>query len=74
MWVTNSKAELMPIIQGKILEGSAVHTECWKAYDGLILNGSLSCLFISEDEFARGKCHVNPSGPSQRDCLQNSMD
>ena len=54
MWVTNSKAELMPIIQGKILEGSAVHTECWKAYDGLILNGSFQRM-----KFARGKCHVN---------------
>ena len=29
----------MPIIQGKILEGSTIHTDGWKAYDGLILNG-----------------------------------
>ena len=34
-----SKEELMPIIQGKILTGSTVHTDGWKAYDGLILNG-----------------------------------
>ena len=34
-----SKDELMPIIQGKILEGSTVHTDGWKAYDGLVLNG-----------------------------------
>ena len=34
-----SKAELMPIIKGQILEGSTVHTDGWKAYDGLILNG-----------------------------------
>lgn len=31
-----SKEELMPIIQGKILEGSTVYTDGWKAYDGLI--------------------------------------
>ena len=34
-----SKASLMPIIQGKILEGSTIHTDGWKAYDGLVLNG-----------------------------------
>ena len=31
-----SKEELMPIIQGKILEGSTIHTDGWRAYDGLI--------------------------------------
>ncbi|MDR1959838.1 MAG: IS1595 family transposase, partial [Planctomycetaceae bacterium] len=34
-----SKEALMPIIQGKILEGSTIHTNGWRAYDGLILNG-----------------------------------
>jgi transposase len=34
-----SKEQLMPIIQGKILEGSTIHTDGWKACDGLILNG-----------------------------------
>ena len=34
-----SKAELMPIIEGKILEGSTIRTDGWKAYDGLVLNG-----------------------------------
>ncbi len=29
----------MPIIQGKILEGSTIYTDGRKAYDGLILNG-----------------------------------
>ncbi|MBQ7674139.1 MAG: hypothetical protein IJT36_06475 [Alphaproteobacteria bacterium] len=28
----------MPIIQGKILEDSTIHTNRWKAYDDLILN------------------------------------
>jgi transposase-like protein len=32
-----SKEELMPIIQGKILEGSEIHTDGWSAYNGLIL-------------------------------------
>ena len=34
-----SKEELMPIIQGRVLEGSTIYTDGWKAYDGLILNG-----------------------------------
>jgi transposase len=55
-----SKKELLPIIQGKILEGSEIHTDGWKAYDGLILNGyDHYRVFHSHDEFARGKCHVN---------------
>ncbi|GMO41617.1 MAG: hypothetical protein Pg6C_02590 [Treponemataceae bacterium] len=33
------KEELMPVIKGRILEKSAVYTDGWKAYDGLILNG-----------------------------------
>ena len=55
-----SKEQLMPIIQGKILEESTVYTDGWKAYDGLILNGyDHYRVFHSKDEFARGKCHVN---------------
>jgi len=55
-----SKESLMPIIQGKILEGSTVYTEGWKAYDGLILNGyDHYRVFHSHNEFARGKSHVN---------------
>ena len=50
----------MPIIQGKILEGSTVYTDGWKAYDGLILNGyDHYRIFHSNNEFARGKNHVN---------------
>lgn len=55
-----SKEELMPIIQGKILENSTIHTDGWRAYDGLILNGyDHYRVFHSHNEFARGKCHVN---------------
>jgi transposase-like protein len=34
-----SHEELMPIIQGRILTGSTIHTDTWRAYDGLILSG-----------------------------------
>ncbi len=56
-----SKEELMPIIQGKILEyHSTIYTDGWKAYDGLILNGYEHFrIFHSQNEFARGKNHVN---------------
>ena len=55
-----SKEELMPIIQGEILTGSTIHTNGWKAYDGLILNGyNHYRVFHHENEFARGKSHVN---------------
>ena len=55
-----TKEQLMPIIQGKILEGSTINTDGWKAYDGLVLNGyTHHRVFHSHDEFARGKCHVN---------------
>ena len=55
-----SREELLPIIQGKILEGSTIHTDGWKAYDGLILNGYTHYRVLHhENEFARGKSHVN---------------
>ena len=55
-----TRESLMPIIQGLVLEGSTIHSDGWKAYDGLILNGyDHYRVFHSENEFARGKCHVN---------------
>lgn len=55
-----TRAQLLPIIQGKILEGSTINTDGWKAYDGLVLNGyTHHRVFHSHNEFARGKCHVN---------------
>ena len=54
------KSELMPIIQGRILESSTIYTDGWRAYDGLIINGyDHYRVFHSENEFARGKCHIN---------------
>jgi len=55
-----SKDALMPIIQQKVLEGSTVYSDGWKAYDGLILNGyDHYRIHHSANEFARGKNHVN---------------
>ena len=55
-----SKAQLMPIIKGKVLEGSTIYSDGWKSYDGLILNGYRHYrIYHSHNEFARGKNHVN---------------
>lgn len=44
----------------QILEGSTVHTDGWKACDGLIVNGyDHDRVFHGANEFARGKSHVN---------------
>ena len=48
-----SKEQLMPIVQGKILEGSTINTDGWRAYDGLALNGYDDYkVFHSHNEFA----------------------
>ena len=55
-----SKEEIMPIIEGKIIEGSTIHTDGWKAYDGLVINGyDHYRVYHSHDEFVRGKSHIN---------------
>jgi len=55
-----SREQLLPIIQGKVLEGSTIYSDGWKSYDGLILNGyDHYRVYHSKDEFARGKAHVN---------------
>ena len=55
-----SKEALMPVIQGKILEGSTIHTDEWRAYDGLILKGyDHYRVYHNQNEFARGKSHIN---------------
>lgn len=55
-----TRAQLMPVIKGKVLEGSTIHTDGWTSYDGLILNGyKHKRVFHSKDEFVRGKSHVN---------------
>lgn len=55
-----SRAELMPIIKGKILTDTTIYTDGWKSYDGLVLNGYKHYrIHHHENEFARGKNHVN---------------
>ena len=55
-----SREQLLPIIQGKVLEGSTIYSDGWRSYDGLILNGyDHYRVYHSKDEFARGKAHVN---------------
>jgi len=55
-----SREALMPIIQGRILVGSTIHIDGFRAYDGLVLNGyDHYRVFHHENEFARGKSHVN---------------
>lgn len=55
-----SREQLLPIIQGKVLEGSTIYSDGWRAYDGLLLNGyDHYRVFHSANEFARGKSHVN---------------
>ncbi len=55
-----SRKELMPIIKGKILEGSTINSDGWRAYDGLILDGyKHHRVYHSHNKFARGKSHIN---------------
>ena len=55
-----SRAALLPIIEGKVLEGSTIYSDCWKAYDGLILNGyDHYRVYHSSNELVRGESHIN---------------
>ena len=55
-----SKVELMPILKGHILSKSDIYTDGWKAYDGLLMNGfTHHRVHHHENEFVRGKNHVN---------------
>jgi transposase-like protein len=55
-----SKAQLLPIIKGKVLEGSTIYSDGWKSYDGLLVNGYHHYrIYHSHNQFARGKNHVN---------------
>jgi len=54
------RRELVPIVQGKVLEGATVYTDGWKSYGGLVLNGYKHYrIHHHENEFARGKNHIN---------------
>lgn len=50
----------MPILRGNILGESDVHTDGWKAYDGLVMDSYRHHrVFHDESDFSRGKNHVN---------------
>jgi len=56
-----TRANIMPVIQGKVLDETTVHTDGWKSYDGLIdvNNFKHYRVYHSKDEFVRGKSHIN---------------
>jgi len=55
-----SRAELEPIIKGQVLSKATVYTDGWLGYDGLLLSGyKHRRIHHHENEFARGKNHVN---------------
>jgi len=54
-----SKAQLLPILKGKVLDGTRVYSDGWKPYDGLVYNYDHYRVYHSKNEFARGKNHIN---------------
>jgi len=54
-----SKAQLLPILKGKVLEGTRVYSDTWASYDGLVYNYDHYRVRHSHNEFARGKNHIN---------------
>jgi transposase len=55
-----SRKALLPILKGKVLEGSEVFSDGLGSYDGLVTMGYRHHrVHHSKNEFARGKNHVN---------------
>jgi transposase len=54
-----SRAQLLPILKGKVLEGTRVYSDSWSVYDGLVYNYDHYRVRHSHNEFARGKNHIN---------------
>jgi transposase len=54
-----SRDQLLPILKGKVLTGTRVYTDGWKSYDSLVYNYDHYRVYHSENEFARGKNHIN---------------
>lgn len=55
------KASLLPVIRGHVSPDSIVHSDGWKAYDGLVDMGFEKRFRVNhgENEFARGNRHIN---------------
>lgn len=54
-----SRAQLLPILQGKVIAGTRVYSDGWGAYDGLVYNYDHYRVHHSHNEFARGRNHIN---------------
>ena len=55
-----SGVELLSVIRGKVRWPSLIHTDGWKACDGLVLDGFRHHrVHHATDEFARGRRHIN---------------
>ena len=55
-------SELIPILsEYSKLDSSTIHSDCWKAYDGLVDYGAKAHYRVkhSKNEFANGKNHIN---------------
>lgn len=55
-----SKTELLKVVHGQVKGAATIHTDGWKAYDGLVLDGfKHHRVHHHENEFARGRRHIN---------------
>lgn len=55
-----SRESILPIIKGRVPEGSTIYSDGWRSYNGLITYGYKHFrIHHHENEFARGKNHVN---------------
>lgn len=55
-----SKTGLLSVVRDQVKRPAVIHTDGWKAYDGLVLDGFRHHrVHHSENEFARGRRHIN---------------
>ena len=55
-----SQTELLRVVHGQVMGATTIHTDGWKAYDGLVWDGfKHHRVHHHENEFARGKRHIN---------------
>ena len=56
-----SKKTLQAIVKGKVQTGATIHTDGFRAYDGIVHLGYMKHYRInhSENEFAKGSTHIN---------------
>jgi transposase-like protein len=55
-----SKTELIKVVHDQVKGAATIHTDGWKAYDGLVLDGfKHHRVHHAENEFARGRRHLN---------------